>query len=1205
MGSRSRRSEANNDRSSHCNDSHRHLPRYRLGAAFLAFFLPLMSPGIALGAAPDAFDVFAAVPVSSTLEPASTEVVFKATDPDLDSLSFTIVTGPSSGVLGAVQDGAVAYTPNDGFIGVDTFTYKANDGSADSGVQTATIAVFKDLRSVQLGENIDGDGTGDRFGGSIALSADGKTVAIGAPFGELNDRGYVRVYHLVDRAWVAMGSRLSGVLVDTLFGENLDLSHDGRVLVVGAPGSFVRVYRFVDPNGDLSGDWQVQGADFEEIDADDNVGTAVAISADGLSVAIGYQDGLAPLTENGPPLKVGLVRVFGYDGSAWSQRGSAIDGGANGVGERVGLSANGLVLAVDTDQGAQNAGQIRVYEFDGTDWVQFGGDIVGSSDQTRLGGTTLSSDGLTLATTVVQDSNDPVARFTRVYRFNGSLWTQLGNDIGNEFGGENRGVTALSGNGELLAIGVSSNDEAGENAGHVRLFRFDGSDWVAATGDIDGEATGEDSGFAVALSDDGLTLAIGAPVFDSNLGKPGSARIYGLQSNAVPVAEDVQAAYRRDAPLNPAGALVALVATDGDFDDVSFRVVSDPANGTVSGISGSLLTYLPDNDFVGVDTFTYVANDGFADGEPATATVRVFDSDAFSQVGQDIESSTARDRLGSKVAISDDGRVIVVLGGRTGVQAYELQDGLWVARGSVLTGGAVSLSADGSVLVLGDGTDSTNATSSGRVTVYDYDGNDWVQRGDALLGEIVQQRVGDAVAVSTDGDTFSTAAGPIRTFRWKENSWVELGEGITDQSANEGSTGTIALSSDGTVVAIGAEDRAGRPGFARVYSFDGQAWVQLGTDLEGEANDDDFGSVLSLSSDGLIIAIGAPGNDDGGDDAGQARVYEYDGSDWIQLGSDIEGTEESLFLGRSVALGADGRTLVVGVPGLQFINGNYLQVYRFENGAWTQVAGNLDGESGNLQAGEALALTSDGRTVVFGDPGFPSFANLTYGQVSVFQLSNFAPHISGSPPGSVVQGEFYSFTPAVIDLDSHQSFTFEVLNEPSWMTIDPETGEISGTPGAADVATTTGIELSVIDSAGDKSSLPPFDLTVAADSDGDGIADESDNCPANGNPDQQDQNSDGEGDACDSDIDGDGTPNDSDAFPVDPDETADSDGDGLGDNDEAQRGTNPAVADSDGDGFDDGDEVDGGSDPLDADSTPALTGLNIILIRAAIERNSP
>ena len=76
----------------------------------------------------------------------------------------------------------------------------------------------------------------------------------------------------------------------------------------------------------------------------------------------------------------------------------------------------------------------------------------------------------------------------------------------------------------------------------------------------------------------------------------------------------------------------------------------------------------------------------------------------------------------------------------------------------------------------------------------------------------------------------------------------------------------------------------------------------------------------------------------------------------------------------------------------------------------------------------------------------------------------------------------------------------------------------------------------------------PVAAKTTADSDGDGVGDDSDNCPTLANEDQADFDEDAQGDACDEDRDGDGVSNGEDAFADDPSETLDSDGDGIGNN---------------------------------------------------------
>jgi hypothetical protein len=73
--------------------------------------------------------------------PASTGVLIGDTDANLDTLTAIIVSNPANGTVDLDADGSFVYTPKDGFVGVDTFTYKANDGQLDSNVATVTITV--------------------------------------------------------------------------------------------------------------------------------------------------------------------------------------------------------------------------------------------------------------------------------------------------------------------------------------------------------------------------------------------------------------------------------------------------------------------------------------------------------------------------------------------------------------------------------------------------------------------------------------------------------------------------------------------------------------------------------------------------------------------------------------------------------------------------------------------------------------------------------------------------------------------------------------------------------------------------------------------------------------------------------------------------------------------------------------------------------
>ena len=83
------------------------------------------------------------------------------------------------------------------------------------------------------------------------------------------------------------------------------------------------------------------------------------------------------------------------------------------------------------------------------------------------------------------------------------------------------------------------------------------------------------------------------------------------------------------------------------------------------------------------------------------------------------------------------------------------------------------------------------------------------------------------------------------------------------------------------------------------------AQTQVGIDIDGEAAVDRSGSSVSLSSDGLRVAIGATGNDGNGSNAGHVRIYEEVNGNWVQVGSDIDGEASLDESGWSVSLSSD------------------------------------------------------------------------------------------------------------------------------------------------------------------------------------------------------------------------------------------------------------------------------------------------------------
>jgi len=113
-----------------------------------------------------------------------------------------------------------------------------------------------------------------------------------------------------------------------------------------------------------------------------------------------------------------------------------------------------------------------------------------------------------------------------------------------------------------------------------------------------------------------------------------------------------------------------------------------------------------------------------------------------------------------------------------------------------------------------------------------------------------------------------------------------------------------------------------------------------------------------------------------------------------------------------------------------------------------------------------------------GDDDPAAAANAPTGSNPTPSAGNSAPRITGTPSTSVLQGTAYSFAPSATDVDGN-TLTFSVANAPAWATFNSSTGQLSGTPTAAQIGSYNNITISVSDGTA-KVSLPAFGIQVVA-----------------------------------------------------------------------------------------------------------------------------
>ena len=454
-------------------------------------------------------------------------------------------------------------------------------------------------------------GFGDEFGGggtllgdAVALSADGATLAIGAPYesggssGMDGDQGDDSVYGAgAVYVFVSDGSEwrqqayvkaANPGLTDN-FGYMIALSGDGNTMAVSAPFE-ASAATGIDGDRDddsipqagavyvfsRSGESWLQQAYIkasntgeagigDELPDGDQFGFSLALSADGDTLAVGAisEDsaaaGVGADQSDNSALSAGAVYAFSRDGTTWAQQAyvkTSNAGGGDLFGYSVSLSADGSVLAAAAydedgslagtnevqDDEVFGTGALYVFSRNGSEWTQqaylkpsnserndsFGVAVAISDDGNTVVGAAVDEDGMTTGVNSAPQpdmESDLSTGAVYLYTRKGGAWSEQAYIKASNTGpNDTFGARLdLSGDGGTLAVGAQLEDSVGQGidavqdddsaqeSGAVYLFARDGSSWTQSAY-VKGSNTEafDEFGSAIALNGDGTLVAIGA-----------------------------------------------------------------------------------------------------------------------------------------------------------------------------------------------------------------------------------------------------------------------------------------------------------------------------------------------------------------------------------------------------------------------------------------------------------------------------------------------------------------------------------------------------------------------------------------------------------------------------------------------------------------------------------------------------------------------
>jgi len=448
----------------------------------------------------------------------------------------------------------------------------------------------------QIGSSIDGEFEGDYFSQSLSLNSDGSILAVGAPWNDENgdNAGNVRVFQNNSGNWEQIGDNISGEIAGDKFGYSIGINSSGDIVAIGATQSsnggtgYVKIYQ------NNSGTWEQIGDKIIGDNADDGFGKSISINDDGSIIAIG-----APWNDN-IANSSGLVKIFQNNADTWEQIGETLYGNLymDNYGNSVSLSGNGTILAigVPSHDGGTGFGYTAIYQNIGGTWTQVGdnidaengGDMFGVSVSLNTAGSIVAIGGTW--------ANENNSGHVKIFQNIDDTWTQMGNTINGETANDYSGYSvSLNSDGNTIAIGSPWTVDYG----NVRVFEYADNNWSQLGMNIEGSTVSDGFGCSISLNSSGNIVAVGAESFDDIYNNAGQAKIFeNITTNINKISKDFFIFYP-----NPTNGIVNFEFAENNIKRV-----------TVSDITGKQLieiTEIQQNkqiDLSGFDSGIYLIN---------------------------------------------------------------------------------------------------------------------------------------------------------------------------------------------------------------------------------------------------------------------------------------------------------------------------------------------------------------------------------------------------------------------------------------------------------------------------------------------------------------------------------------------------------------------------------------------------------------------